>query len=275
MVSLPRSFVVGELLYDVHGEDRKHHHAERGEQDGDDLPDGRDGEYLGSHRGHVHPGPPEGVAETVEFVIDQHLVVEKDQGREVGKDHYGDDIGPKEEFEPVIDHPVEHDVKGEEGAQQGGQADEHGPVARQVGMAPMDDIQIGHRQQQKEEISDEKAPLARRGGHAHEKVEEEYDADDELQRQIPPRKMFVIPGNDFPRYRNEQHHARQQCEQAHGPLQRGVVCIGIAFRGFSGRGCSSGFGIGFCVGHNGMRFIRSAFKINASCPAGCFRDKFA
>ena len=36
----------------------------------DDLADGRDGEYRGADGRDVHPGPPQGVSETMEFVID-------------------------------------------------------------------------------------------------------------------------------------------------------------------------------------------------------------
>lgn len=57
------------------------------------LADGRDGEYFGTDGRDVHPGPPQGVPEAVELVVDEYFVVVEDECRDVGEDYDREDVG--------------------------------------------------------------------------------------------------------------------------------------------------------------------------------------
>ena len=177
-------FFVRVLLQDVGREDREEHHAQRGEHHAEYLADGRHGEYLGPDGRDVHPRPPQRVAETVELAVHEYFVIVEDQRRNIGEDDHGEDVGEEEFSDLVVHEPLHHDVKCEERPHQRHDADQRGPVAGEFGAAPVDDVQIGYRNQQYEEIAAEEAGFALRGCPPYEEIAQEQNADYELDDQV-------------------------------------------------------------------------------------------
>ena len=205
-------FFVGILLQDICGEYREEHHAQRGEHHAEYLADGRHGEYLGPDRRDVHPRPPQRVAEAVELVVHEDFVIVKNQRRNVRKDDHGEDVGDEQLPDFVVHEPLHHDVKREERPHQRHDADQHRPVAGQFRAAPIDDVQVGDRDQEHEDIAGEETAFAFRGGPPYEEIAQEEDTDCELDNQVGARKMHVVAADDLPRDGCKQDYSRDYFE---------------------------------------------------------------
>lgn len=216
------------LLENVGREDREEQHAERRQQHADDLADGRDGEDLRTDGCHVHPGPPQGVAEAVEPGVDRHLVVVEDQCREVGEDHDGEQVGGEEAVDAVVAHePLDDDGHGQEGPHEGHHAHDEAPVVRHVGPAPGADVEPRDRDEQVEQVAPQIAPTIPGRGPADEEIREEDEADDKLDREVGLREAEVVSGQHLPGDGGQQDYPGEQPEQPE-PTER------IARGGFAG-----------------------------------------
>ena len=245
---------MGIFLQDIGGEDRKEHHAQRGKHHAKNLADGRNGENLGPDSRDVHPRPPECIAEAVEFGVDKHLVVVEDESGNISEDHDGEDIGDEEPPHFVFgDQPPHDDHHGQEGPQQGHQADEYAPVVGHVGSAPCQNVQVGNGNQQEEQVMPEKAVPALGSGPADEKIAQENQTDDELDREVGRGDVNVIARDNLPRNRREEHQSGNEFDDAERVTDIGAHRFGKGHR---------------------FLFFRSTFKINATAPGSKFYGVF-
>ncbi len=216
---------MGVLLKDVGGEDGEEHHAERGEQDAEYLADGGDGEDFGTDGGDVHPGPPERVAEAVELGVDARFVLEEDERRDVGEDHDREDIGNQQTPHLVVaGEPPHDDDHGQQRPQHGEQSDDHAPVARDRDAAPAEDVEPRDGDEEEKQVAPEVAAFLRRGCPLGEEIEQEDDADRELDAEVEIGKARAAAADDLPRQSHEQDQAGddgQRCERAAQPFVAG------------------------------------------------------
>ena len=94
--------------------------------------------------------------------------------------------------------------------------DQHGPVAGEVCTAPGQDVQVGDRDQEEQNVPPEEAPFTFGRRPAYEKIAQEKDADHQLHGQVALRKTGVVSADDFPRDRGEQDYAGNYFEYAQG-----------------------------------------------------------
>ena len=160
----------------------------------------------------------------MELGVDKHLVVVENQSRNIGEDHHSEDVG--EEHPPHLvaaDQPPHDDDHGQKSPQQRNEAHEDGPVVGHPQAAPCEDVQVGNRQEQEQQITPKKTATAFGGSPADEKIAQEDETDDELDNQVGARHVDVVAGDDLPRNGCQKHQA---CGDFDGAERIGKVGAG-------------------------------------------------
>ena len=103
----------------------------------------------------------------------------------------------------------------------------HGPAARELQRKPVDQIEVGDRQEQKEQVVEEKTRTALAARQPDEKVGEKDDADGELYPQIGLGKVAVVSGENFHGHGQQQQGTGRQRDdiQRKIPNERGLQLI--------------------------------------------------
>ena len=117
--------------------------------------------------------------------IDARLGIVEYQRRQIGEEQQREGVCGKEPADCILDNPDSQQVDCEQHPQNRYGGERQGPLSRGGDAEPIDNVEIRHREQQKEYIVAEEKPLAPLGRDAHAEVEQKYGADDELQVEIP------------------------------------------------------------------------------------------
>ena len=202
-----------EFVQDIGREDREKHHAHERQQHAEEFSDRRNRENSGTDGRHIHPGPPKGVAEAVKSGIDRSFVIIEDQRRDVGKDDNGEDIGRQQPPHVVVHEPPHDDNHGQKGPQQRYQAKQHSEAARKVDAGPMDQIEVGNRYEQEQQVVQHEVRPALRGGPTQEKITQKDHADHELDMQESRRKGGAVASEDLPRYGGQKRQTGKDLDR--------------------------------------------------------------
>ena len=145
--------------------------------------------------------------------IDQNFIIVEDQRRQIGEDQNRKEIGRQQLIELIFGKPRHDDIECQKTPKHRRQPDEHRPVARQIQREPVDQIEVGNRQEQKEQVADEKASATIAARHPNEKIDEKNDTDGELYPQAGLREMPVVPCENFHGHSQQQDDAGRQHDE--------------------------------------------------------------
>lgn len=105
----------------------------------------------------------------MEFRVDEHLVIVEYQRRNVGEQTHREDIGGEQPLDFVVHEPLHDQIQREERPRERNDADQHCKVARHA--RPSEDVEVGNRDEKKQNIADEEPSLLFGGSPTHEKIQ--------------------------------------------------------------------------------------------------------